>query len=143
MTDAYDRGKRNRQKILDLLKECGPLCLTDIANISGASVSTTQKRIGRMVNMGEVVKGVGKSPKYTAAVRTTQSAEIDREAQRAAFERYNEARRKRFANQIGQSTKVIGNRIVHVCSDHLPTPPGYGGGQGGSKPRRASPITLI
>lgn len=143
MTDAYDRGERNRQKILDLLHKRGPLCLTDIANISGASVPTTQKRIGRMVDMGEVVKGGGKSPKYAAKVRTTKSANIDREAQRLAFERHNEARRKRHNRQLLPATIVIGNKTVHTCSDHLPTPPGYGGGQGGSKPRRASPITLI
>lgn len=136
-TDSYDRGELNRQTILDLLHERGPMCLTDIAILTGASVATMHKRIQRMVDLGEIANDGNPRPKYSAIAIKTQSADIDRENQRASFERHNEARRKRMEKQSGPATRIVGNRIVHVCSDHLPTPKGAGGGQCRSNPSRA------
>ena len=129
-TDAYTRGELNRQTILNLLHERGPMCLTDIAILTGASVATMHKRIQRMVDLGEIANDGNPRPKYSAIAIKTQSADIDRENQRASFERHNEARRKRMEKQSGPATRIVGNRTIHVCSDLLPTPKGYGGGQG-------------
>lgn len=141
--DAYDRGEKNRQAVLDLLNERGPLALTEIATLTGASVATVHKRIGRMVDLRELTSDGKPRPKYSAAVETTQSAGIDRAAQAAGFAAHMEARGKRFAKQAGSATKVRGNVITHVCSDHLPTPPGYGGGQARSRPSCSSIITTL
>lgn len=144
MTDAYDRGEKNRQAVLDLLNERGPLALTDIATLTGASVSTAHKRIHRMVGLCELISDGKNRPKYSAAVLKTQPASVDREIQAAGIAAHNEARRKReIPIEHRSATKVEGVVTTHTCSEWLPTPNGYGGGQARSVVARGfSPLEV-
>ncbi len=45
--DTYAIGERNRQKILDLLRQRGPMTMTQIAEFVNTSIGTVHKRRSR------------------------------------------------------------------------------------------------
>jgi len=142
--DTYAIGERNRQAILDLLHQRGPMTMTQIAEFVNTSIGTVHKRISGMLDMGELTRSDTQRYLYSAAVEKTTPAEVFREQRLDALERYNEARRKREFNNTPQSEiRINGPRLTHICSDHLPTPPGYGGGQGRHRPARGFASTEL
>lgn len=145
MTNAYDRGEKHRQDILDKLRAHGPQGVTEIAALTGASVATAHKRVHDMVGLKELTSDGKPRPKYTAAVEKTTPASVFRAKQQAGIAAHNEARSRRgIPPEHSSATKVNGPVTTHVCSEYLPTPEGYGGGQARSSVAQGfSPISAL
>lgn len=142
--DTYAIGERNRQTILDLLHQHGPMTMTEIADLVNTSIGTVHKRISGMLDHGELARSDTPRYLYSAAVEKTTPAEVFREQRLDALERYNEARRKReFINVPQTEIRINGPRLTHICSDRNPTPAGYGGGQGKHRPARGFASTEL